>query len=487
MKKEIFHYLYSFKYKDKEYIYLSSSKYPFYFLEYNKITNSFDYPDYQTFQELFNKYYFDKCLIAYEEKSPLNKLKEKLYNLKFEINPLIRTTSGLLSLIMVISMCSCNQAKNTPDNNNTESSMVAELPSEIDEIMTYFKEHQMDIRVKEYDKNYYFFVKEFINSNNKHQLTLESFEEFRKYNNLDFIPSYNDVINAFKENQKIDSEKKSIIIEYLNNMKDTKELSKMDLSVLYINAKRMNFQYLSEEEMYKRVNRKSVYAYFDVIDGTVYLPKDKPLKIFEFIHEVLGHGSLAYRNETKDSLIVFDCTNYLMLRTDNNYTGYSMGTTYSEGGANLIAHLLTKEYDTSTFYELYEEELRVIAELCHLSIGELFNYKGINFYDLMYSNGIDTPIEYIFKMDGIFKGQLYCEFSDLMERLFIDATEEQILQSSPSIQEKIINSTINIIRNSYFKEKDNLHYEYSGGSIDYDFEDSVSKYKENVNKLRGNK
>ena len=45
--------------------------------------------------------------------------------------------------------------------------------------------------------------------------------------------------------------------------------------------------------MINTTNRDSVYAYFDVASKTVYLPSDRPLEKFEFIHEVLGHGTLA--------------------------------------------------------------------------------------------------------------------------------------------------------------------------------------------------
>ena len=45
MKKENFRYLYSFKYKNKEYVYLTSKNCPFYFVEYDSRINSFNYQD----------------------------------------------------------------------------------------------------------------------------------------------------------------------------------------------------------------------------------------------------------------------------------------------------------------------------------------------------------------------------------------------------------------------------------------------------------
>lgn len=70
---------------------------------------------------------------------------------------------------------------------------------------------------------------------------------------------------------------------------------------------------------------------------------------------MLGHGTLAFKEETDNSLLIFDCTNYLMLPTENRYTGHSVGIMISEGGANIIAHLATNDYSVNSFYELYEE------------------------------------------------------------------------------------------------------------------------------------
>jgi hypothetical protein len=379
------------------------------------------------------------------------------------------------------------QTNESGNTNSTESTSISVQSNKEQQIYDYFKSYDMEVLNKEYDGNDYIFVEDFINSSNKHQITLHTFDEFRQYANLDFIPTWQDVIDAFTNNPNIDEDKKQIILQGIENLKNREELKGLDLSVLYVNAKKMNFKYLTTEEMIETVNRNSVYAYFDTTTKTVYLPQDKPLEKFEFIHEVLGHGTLAYRDETEDSLVVFDCTNHLMLPTDNRYTGYSVGIMVSEGGANLLAHYATNDYSISNFYELYEEELRTIAALCDVSIGELLNHKGISLYDLMYKNQINTPVEYIFKMDGIYKGQLYCEFSDLMERLFVDATLEDFLNSEPEQQDEIIANTIKIIRDTHLQDKDRLSYAYPGGTIDYSFSEAADQYEENMNSIRGTK
>ena len=481
MIKEKFKYLYSFKYNNKDYIYLYSRNYPFYFLEYNFNTNNFEYPDIDTFKDLYTKFNSnDKLYFKYDFK----KLKQVLLNLNFDVTPLVRTTSGLLSLAMALSLCGCMQTNDLKDKEVVDTTAIVETYDKNQEIYNYFKGYNIDVTNREYDGNDYIFVNDFINSNGKKEITLHSFDEFRKFNNLDFIPTWEDVIKAFQDNENIDDNHKKIILDGINNMRNCEELKGIDLSVLYVNAKKMKFEYVSTNEMINTTNRDSVYAYFDVASKTVYLPSDRPLEKFEFIHEVLGHGTLAYREETDDSLVVFDCTNYLMLPTDDRYTGQSLGVMVSEGGANMIAHFATNDYSVSTFYELYEEELRVIADLCNVSIGELFNHKGISLYDLMYKNGIDTPVEYIFKMDGIYKGMLYCEFSYLMERLCTDATEEKFINASKKEQDEIIKTTVDIIKDSYFKDRNELSFSYDGGVINYSFDESANTYEENMNKLR---
>ena len=90
MKQENFKYLYSFKYNNKEYIYLASKNYPFYFLEYNSSTKNFDHPDIETFKELHNKFYSNNELLEFNIIDEIKIVKSKLHNRSVTFNiPLI--------------------------------------------------------------------------------------------------------------------------------------------------------------------------------------------------------------------------------------------------------------------------------------------------------------------------------------------------------------------------------------------------------------
>ena len=282
MNKELFNYLYSFKYKEKEYIYLINKQYPFYFLEYNPSTNNFEYPDIDTYKELYNKFYSNEQLLPFNMIEEIKTFKTKLHNKTISLVPLIRTTSGLLTLVMALSLCGCKQTDKVNQTTNTESSSIVATQGVDQEIKNYFKQYNMDVTSRDYNDSDYIFVTEFINNNNKKQITLHTFDDFRKYCNISTIPTWDEVINAFKRNQNIDQEKLNIILEGINNMKNNPDLKNIDLSVLYVNAQKMKFKYCTSEEMINTVGKDSVYAYFDVVSGTVYLPSDKPLEKFEF-------------------------------------------------------------------------------------------------------------------------------------------------------------------------------------------------------------
>ena len=49
---------------------------------------------------------------------------------------------------------------------------------------------------------------------------------------------------------------------------------------------------------------------------------------------------------------------------------------------------------------------------------------------------------------------------------------------------EIIKTTVEIIKDSYFKDREGFNFPYEGGSIIYSFDVSANNYEENMNKLR---
>ena len=202
MEKVKFKYLYSFKYNNKDYIYLISKNYPFYFLEYNSKTNNFDYPNINIFTELYRKFY-SNSKVNFSTKDNLKRIREALCNININITPLIKTTSGLLSLAMALSFAGCKQTNDISSGNTTETTSIHEMQNSSQEIYDYFKNYDIDIIDKVYDGNNYIFVRDFINSNNKHQITLQDHDEFRKFKNINFVPTWDDVMKTLIMIKKI--------------------------------------------------------------------------------------------------------------------------------------------------------------------------------------------------------------------------------------------------------------------------------------------
>lgn len=480
MKTLKFKYLYSFKYNNKDYFFLTSKEYPFYFLEYDQKTGNINFPDINTYLDLYDKFQSD---FVFTFKDKLTKLKEDLSNEFLNVKPLVRTTSGVLALSIALSLCGCSQTKEIPENIKEETSIEEQVENPaylLDEVQSYLLQNGITSTKKSYNDDDYYFVKSCTTSSGTRQIYLSSNEEFKELVNIENDPTYDDVIKEFQNNENIPEEEKQIIVDALNNMKNSKELEKLELCVLYTNAKRMSINKIPYDTLKEVTGAESVYAYFETETGKVFIPSDKPFEKFEFIHEVLGHGSIAYRERKDDNLYIYDGFSQIMLPTDNRYTGYSIGKAFSEGGANIIARICVPDDDTKTFYQLFEEELRLIASTCNLSLGELLNNKGEAFYDVMYHNYINYPVRYIIESDAVYNGVIYTEFSVLLESIMLDGIYEEYINASEEEKESIIKSTSEVIRNSSFK--DGLHFEYPGGTIDYNPDESADNFEE---KIRG--
>ena len=71
-----------------------------------------------------------------------------------------------------------------------------------------------------------------------------------------------------------------------------------------------------------------------------------------------------------------------------------------------------------------------------------------------------------------------------MERLLVDATLEKVSNSNKNEQEQIIKDTVKIVKDSNFKDKEELNFDYNGGSINYNFEDTANNYENVMNQIK---
>ena len=62
-----------------------------------------------------------------------------------------------------------------------------------------------------------------------------------------------------------------------------------------------------------------------------------------------------------------------------------------------------------------------------------------------------------------------------------------MLKGEYSLTEKLYHHLRSDILTRVFKDKEELNYSYNGGTINYNFKESIETYKENMNNLKGNK
>ena len=127
---------------------------------------------------------------------------------------------------------------------------------------------------------------------------------------------------------------------------------------------------------------------------------------------------------------------------------------------------------------------------CKIDIyNEVDEYKLIANYKIYYKNTevlkIEKDEKYI--SDNEKTLEYFNEYKKLEHENLNNLYGEVLYNISDSENEVIIKSTIDIINDSYFKDKEELNYSYNGGTINYNFKESVETYEENMNNLKGNK
>ena len=252
--------------------------------------------------------------------------------------------------------------------------------------------------------------------------------------------TYDDVRKAFQENDSIPAKYKEYISKGLDNME--KELPNLNLTVLHFNAGQIKFVEVTEEKM----GGNTTLGSFNIGSKKIsYNPNNTDHALSEYEefmvdHEVLGHGSLEGACAKDDHFVYYGFMNEIMVDAGgDNMKGQTIGNSFTEGAANMIARIASEE-DFTNIYNYAEEELRLIAELCQMPVDSMFNRRGMSLYQEMYDHNIDDPIGIVTQSDILLSDYRERDFdkirdnhaiSSLLESLVADAAEEKAAAGEP--------------------------------------------------------
>lgn len=447
IKAQKFKYLYNVKFNNKEFMVFNNEKIPFYLIEIDHNTGKLKYPEFEDFFQYYNLHNKKNVILEMSDKlDDKNNISSKIF--KFTPKVLYKGQVVLLSLALLLSGCG-----KTTDSKSDKQQLLSQFEQQgiIAEYESYDEEV---IFVHEYD------CEEFGGKT----IFCRNLDELKSYVG-DYSPTYDDVINIFKEKSNVKSEYLECIITNLQKMKDA--FPGLDLTVLYYNAKRMNFVEVSQEEMNRISGHPDKAACYNMKTAEVfYNPNNTSFDEFTLIHEVLGHGTIdiLYKDNNLNKYVYYGFYNTILRNMQNEnqniYYPYSIGSIFVEGAADMIARKTTGKSQDS-IYNYGEEMLRLFAEICNMNYSELINSRGVDLYDkLYYVANLNDPVSYAIDADVIYVD--YCNnnikselsLKTLFERLMIDSATEKVQKSG---DEEIKNAT-QVMTNTYFDDNIELYY-----------------------------
>lgn len=175
-------------------------------------------------------------------------------------------------------------------------------------------------------------------------------------------------------------------------------------------------------------------AEFDIRGRRIFID---PANVSPYVicHEALGHG-ISDIQTSFDGKTIFYMPDFLTIYVDTetgkcsfNYLGFSL----EEGKADLIADIATKTTNFGT-YEMEAEQLRIITEMCGLSISDYISYGTTLLVDKMRECDVDKPFDYIKSVDDLltsvrnreFEIEDRCRMRYNMKEFFKDYADDKI-------------------------------------------------------------
>lgn len=377
-------------YKGNEFNIYRDKKYRKFYLKIIKDNNfaNLMYPTWEEYNELnkiFGMNYIKDIETLIKQKNSGSKLSDKKI-VKFI--PKVITKVGLLTILTAIKLCG-DELKS--------GSISTQIISQItDENLLEYRGYS----IEKIEDGIYALNKVTVDEDT--YIMCRNVDELKKELGLEGIPTYDDLLNAIKNNENISGRYEEWFCEAISNLSHNEEFKDVDFSVLLYNIQRMKIEEKTSEEIIERAENDNVVAFYEPATQKVGVNPNNVTK-YIFLHEALGHAStqLIVDNIHYESNVILSIVDRNSDGSMGNIDAIFIGSGLEEGKADLLTEIsLNFSEKAASVYDIEKETFREYKETLRLSWADIINNSmTLKIITEMKKIGIENPIEYIDNSD----------------------------------------------------------------------------------------
>ena len=435
-------------YNKNKYVVLINSKHQKYFLRILD-NEKFMYPTMQEFTELYNIFTNNQINQKYYQKDfQVNKSDSKFKYKKLKFEPKIILEKTLVSLVTAIAILNAGQSVKA-EWNNQEIINKDQIQNQIDligrEDINQENSSNELVTIQRFAPNEY----KLLTGNSGRDLYFDSVDEFSTYLGGEKV-TYQEIENKIRQSKDIPQKYKGILIEGLENLKET--MPNLNLSVLNQHLNRgLKIVEKTGKEITEQEGKNSIAA-FDKSNSTMIV---NPQNVNEetLLHE-LAHAITGIIMQ-KDGKNIYMGTEAIIYFKDSEQLEI-YGSGFSEGIADIIAQkALGDKGIQNGSYQPISEQLEVMLNVTKMNPTDFVNKGTTRFIQNSKKVGVENVYDNISSCDmlctALQKGMSIKSEMNVKHNLYdflINYASKQLREGMS--KEKVIKSIDNAIFNTTF-------------------------------------
>lgn len=435
-------------YNKNKYVVLINSKHQKYFLRILD-NEKFMYPTMQEFTELYNIFTNNQINQKYYQKDfKVNKSDSKFKYKKLKFEPKIILEKTLVSLVTAIAILNAGQSVKA-EWNNQEIINKDQIQNQIDligrEDINQENSSNELVTIQRFAPNEY----KLLTGNSGRDLYFDSVDEFSAYLGGEKV-TYQEIENKIRQSKDIPQKYKGILIEGLENLKET--MPNLNLSVLNQHLNRgLKIVEKTGKEITEQEGKNSIAA-FDKSNSTMIV---NPQNVNEetLLHE-LAHAITGIIMQ-KDGKNIYMGTEAIIYFKDSEQLEI-YGSGFSEGIADIIAQkALGDKGIQNGSYQPISEQLEVMLNVTKMNPTDFVNKGTTRFIQNSKKVGVENVYDNISSCDmlctALQKGMSIKSEMNVKQNLYdflINYASKQLREGMS--KEKVIKSIDNAIFNTTF-------------------------------------